>query len=585
MAVKVEDKAAGKIADKDYKALIEDKRTELKNSGLWGRMDADRELAEGKKFTLYDVDNKEVPNAISMTLNDPGVFATNVESNLNNATEQVIVESDDKNLDTAYIEDLVKAAFATASRRLVSAGKFPLNPFIDQQMTRRGRGYAVVLFRMSKKGKERTLICDITPWDSRFVFGRLGQDGFDWAAYETYRTKGSLRVEYPKADIPAGEDSEDIKVWNCFDKHENSIWADEQKVFYQPHHYGRVPVCGQIVPMGSMMADKESRAAQGESIFFLIRDLIPELNRLASIMQSLNQKELDHALLWLTKEGLGAKPPRHRDLTKPGKVVSADIGGGVQPVNFGDLKRHAWLLHSMIETRIQRGSLSNLDLGIMGNQPWSAVSLIEIGEGRDQVFLPRLGARGLLNQQIANMIIEQIQMTGATSVEIGTKGHKRTFDVSKLKGEYEIFFKYFVKSPKVDAARFAMATAAEGRIPDRAILRDILQREDPEEDERWLAWEEAAMLSPAIKMNRTIIKLLEMAKRGDKHAEFEAEVLAAQMGKTIEQVLAGEVEPIQPRETRKSKQLLPMFGSQGGAGGSAQKAAQLQAEPRAEEGE
>jgi len=555
----------------DYLKAIEDKKGEL--SALHARMDADKDLVNLAKYSLKDVNDKNVPNAISVTLNDPAVFAANVESSLGKSTEQVVAESDDKKLDTSYIEDFVRAALASANSRLIKSGKFPLNPFFDQQMCRRGRGAARCLFRMDKTGQ---LITDIVYWDTRYMYHAMGADGLAWAAYETTRSRDSILAEYPKADIT----EESAVVLDVWDKEHNEVYIAEKLVKEWKHPWGFTPVVLQVVPMGSMLADKDSLAHQGESIFFLIRDLIPELNRLVSIIQSLNLKALDNAMLWKSKEGIEAEVPSHKKLTAPGAVTPADIGGGSEPVSYGELKRSAYLLHSMIETRVQRGSLSSIDLGTLDFQ-LSAVALVEIGEGRDQVFLPRLGARGLLNQQLAVMMIDQIIKTGATSVEIGTRGHKRTFDARKLQGEYEVSFKYFIKSPKVDVARFSMAAAAGNLIPEKAKRRDILQREDPEEDERQLRWEEAERLSPAIKMNRTIRGLLEMAERGDEAAGFEAELMSAEMGINIQQMLAGEVaQQPKPEEAQKPQPMVPMFG-----GGSARKAAEITAEPRESEGE
>jgi len=181
------------------------------------------------------------------------------------------------------------------------------------------------------------------------------------------------------------------------------------------------------------------------------------------------------------------------------------------------------------------------------------------------------------------MLIDQTIQTGATAVEIGMRGHKRTFDARKLQGEYDIKFKYFIKSPTRDVARFSMAGAAGNLIPDKAKRRDILQREDPEEDERQLRWEEAERLSPAIKMNRTIVALIEMAKRGDKQAGLEAEIMSAEMGVNLKQMLAGEVgQQPKPEEAEKAEPLVPLFS---GGGGSARRAAELKGTPRAEEGE
>jgi hypothetical protein len=561
----------------DYKKAVEDKKAEL--SSLHLRMDEDRKLVELAKYALKDVNEKNVPNSVSVTLNDPAVFAANVEASLGAATEQVVAESENKNLDTAYIEDFARAAFGSANSRLSKQGRFPLNPFTDQQMCRRGRGAARCFFRMDKKTGQ--LITDIVPWDSRYVYYDMGMDGVIWASYETTRSKAKIEAAYPKARV----DDESAIVLDIWDSEHNEVWVGEEQVFEQKNPYGYPPVVVQVVPMGSMLADPDSQAYQGESIFFLIRDLVPELNRMVSIIQSLNMKALDNALLWRSQDGTQATPPTHKDLTTPGSVTATDIQGGAEPVNYGELKQHAYLLHQMIETRIQRGSLSSIDLGTLQFE-LSAVALIELGEGRDQVFLPRLGARGLLNQQLADMIIDQVTQIGATSVELGTRGHKRSFDVSKLQGEYEVSFKYFVKSPKVDVARFSMAAAAGNLIPDMAKRRDILQREDPEEDERQLRWEEAERLSPAIKINRTIRTLLEMAKRGDKHAEFEAELLSAEMGINLKQMLSGNSQQaVKPEEAQKPQTLVPLF-SKGGGTSSAKKSSQRQTQPRqSEEGE
>lgn len=559
----------------DYLKAVQDKKAEL--SSLHSRMDTDRELVELSKYKLKDVNGKDVPNSISITLNDPAVFAANVESSLGSASEQVVVESEDKKLDTAYIEDFIRATLASANSRLVSQGRFPLNPFLDQQMCRRGRGATRCLFR--KDVKTGQVIPDLAPWDTRFVYSAMGVDGLDWVAYETTRSKDVIEAEYPGVEV-SGTEASVLDIWG---KDINEVHVAEIKAFEQANPHGYPPVVMQLVPMGSMLADKDSLSHQGESIFFLIRDLVPELNRLVSIIQSLNMKALDSALLWKSKEGIEATPPKHKDLTSPGSVTTADIGGGAEPVSYGEIKRSAYLLHSMIEQRIQRGSLSNVDLGTLDFQ-LSAVALIEIGEGRDQVFLPRLGARGLLKQQLAEMIIAQVINMGESSVEIGTHGHKRVFDVRKLQGEYEISFKYFIKQPKVDAARWSIAAAAGNLCSAHTKRRDIVQMEDPEAEEDWLRYEEAEMISPAVKMRRTIKTLLKLAEKGDEDAEAEARLMADQLGVTVEQMLSGSAEQIpKPTEAQEPQPTVPLLGG-GGRASSAQKSAQLQAEPRESEG-
>jgi len=181
------------------------------------------------------------------------------------------------------------------------------------------------------------------------------------------------------------------------------------------------------------------------------------------------------------------------------------------------------------------------------------------------------------------MLIDQIIKTGEKSVEIGTRGHKRSFDIAKLQGEYEITFNYFIKSPKIDMARYSMAASIGNLIPDKAKRREILQREDPEEDERQLRWEEAEMISPVIKLNRIYNSLLELAEKGDEDAEFEAELVSKEMEKLVG-LPPGEAEGKKPTIPKKEGSLLPMFGETAAQPeSSAQKAADLRKTPVEEE--
>lgn len=571
----------------DYLKLVKDKESELND--LYTRMDADRDLVNLVKGELKDVNDKKIPNTIFVTLNMPAVFAANVEASLNAASEQVYVETDSKTIDTAYIEDMVRASFASANKRLISRGWFPLDPYFDQQMCRRGRGAARCLSQM-KEGKDATgkaimqLDTDITPWDTRFVAYAMGQDGLDWASYRTKRSRDQIESEYPPDQYPDAKiNSKTAEVLDIWSREGNIVYIGGKKIIEQEHPFGYCPVALQLVTLGSMLADEDSLKYRGESVFFLIRDLVPELNRLVSIIQNINMKTLDRSKVWRSKEGQ-QEPPEYDDIDKPGRVLAAETGGGPDLVPIGEIQRSAYLLHTMIESAIQKGSLSDIDLGTL-NFELSAVALIEIGEGRDQVFLPRLGARGLLNQQLAEMLIDQVIKTGENSIEIGTRGHKRAFDVAKLQGDYEIEFRYFVKSPKVDMARVSMAAAYGNLIPDKAKRREVLAREDPDEDERLLRWEEAERLSPAVKIHRTIKALLEEAERGNEDAAFEAELLSAEMGVNLKQLLAGEASQVPKPETAEAPQpLLPTFGK-GGGKTSAKKSADLQAEPRMSEGE
>ncbi len=166
----------------------------------------------------------------------------------------------------------------------------------------------------------------------------------------------------------------------------------------------------------------------------------------------------------------------------------------------------------------------------------------------------------MMNQGLADMFTAQVIKIGG-SVELGTPGHKRTFQTSLLDGQYEGYYKYTIKSAAVDAGRASLAAAYGDAIPKRAKLVEIYQREDPDGDEKQLRWEEAERISPRIKMRRTIETLVEMEE------DEEAKILLDELGVTYEQLLAGEMAPPRREEEQEPKQVLSLFGGGGGRAG------------------
>lgn len=535
----------------DYAKLVYDKEQEWRE--LFNRMDTDKDLFYLKKYVMKDTAGRRIPDIVNVTLNRPALFTAVVESALAKSTEQRVVNSSNKDIDTAYIEACLKASFDSANERRILQSKSTINAFLDQQFCRRGRGAARVLFQMV----DGELVPDITTWDTRYMTYEMGTKGFDWTSYKTTRTQDDIEAEYEiKTDKKTAE------VLDIMTPTHNEIWIAGNKHKEQEHDFGYTPVVIRVVSLGSLLADDDMISHYGESLLFLIRTVVPELNRLISIMQTLNLKAVKVPMKYKSKGGTAAQPPDPEAATAMGAITSIDVEGDIAPIDYGDAQRSAQLAYSMIDKSIQEGSLSSFDLGTF-NQPMSAIALIEIGEGRDQVFAPRLGARGMMNQMLSDMIVDQLIKIGGI-VELGTKGHKTGYNTEKLKGDYETTFQYFVKSPKIDAGLYTLAAAAGNLIPERSKRREILQREDPEEDERLLRWEEAERLSPAVKINRTIESLL---KQDEEDANFEAELLSAEMGMTLKMQQTGDVEQLpKPEKEKESKQVMPMFGQGGGMG-------------------
>lgn len=544
----------------DYKQKVKDKETE--QSELISRYKVDSGLLYLDKYIMMGPDGKhEVPDVINVTLSIPGRYANDVISTLGTAKEQSIIESEDENLDTTEIEEFRKAAFASADAKLRLQGGWELNPWLDFHSCIRGGGAARCIFQIA----DGVLDSDIAPWDIRYVTSETGVNGLAWGAYRIGETKDKINALFGgeldrfRMSVTARK-AELLDVW---DTEHNEIWVDGKKILEQEHSFGFTPVVIQKVVLGSMLADEGSLSHQGESIFFLIREAVPELNRLLSIMQTLNFTTLKPPAGWASKGGQGAKPPKYDKAMSPGSMTAHDIGGGVTEIKFGDAQRSAQLAYSIMREGIQEATAAASGLADIESPPASGVRALISGERGDQLLSPRLGLKALMKQDLADMFTAQVILIGG-SIKLGTLRHKRTFQTSKLDGQYEGYYKYTIKSAAVDAGRASLAAGYGNLIPDRAKRVEILQREDPDGDERQLNWEEAGRMSRGVKINRIINDLMEMAKRGDKNAEFEAELLSAEMGINLKQMLAGEVSPLPKEDEPTQTSVLPIFeGSRG----------------------
>ena len=539
----------------DYLKLVKEKKEE--QDELEARWKDDEELLYLKKYVMTDANNKAISDIVNVTLNRPAVFAANTISALGSTSEQRVVKSNVKGFDTHEVEEFLDAGFASANDILGRQGKSLLNPFADVQFAIRGRTARRVLFRKGKglEGKE-ILIPDIANWDSRYLTYEVGNNGLAWGAYgEMERSKALIEAEY--GIVVTGKTGKVLDVW---DMEHNEVWIDGNKQFEQGHDFGFTPIVVQIVSLGygAMLLSEGSLKYEGESIFFLIRDVIPELNRLVSIMQTLNLKAVKPPIMQRIKSKTKAAP--YKDIMDSGQVAAMEPTDSILPISYGDAQKSATMAYNGMSVAIDQGTISPADLGAIERPPASGVRAIMAGEHINSLLAPRLEAKAGLNKQTAEMFTEQcIQLGGG--VELGIKGHKRVFETRNLEGEYDITYKYSFRSPSVDAGLYSLAGAAGHLIPNRAKREEILKREDPDGDEKQLRYEEAERLSVAVKIYRDICSLKETPPNPD----FEVELLAAELGVNVDQMLAGDIsQQPKPEGTEKPTQMVSLFGGGGG---------------------
>jgi hypothetical protein len=524
------------------------------NSELFTRMDEDADLVNlvNNESYIRSATGDAIPNTVHIVLDDAARFAWRVESVLNSAIEYPVVESSSREFDTDYVEDFVTYLFREIDSMLPFIDIEALNPFLDQQNVRRGRSAV----RVTMKLENDKIVPYTLPYDTRYFAYWLHNMKLAGTSYKTLRTKSQVLSEYPDLKSTNFNTIEVDEIWT---PEKNEIWLGTNLHRDPKNIYGEVPVVYKIVPQGSMLRDSDNAKYRGESIFFLIRDLLPELNKLVSIIQSLNLREIDRALQLKLPEGMidpNMTVSGHDEVTAPGTVNPVPQQGGYEYMPVGELRDAARLLHDMIQSRIDASTLNRLQT----LQPKTATEILQVVQDQTDLIMPRLATRGSLKRNIALMAIKQIKML----VKKGQfKLGEKEFDIEKLVGDYTLDYAYYFNDPKTDVARANIGISMRGLRPDYAIRRDIMQLRDPDGEESQLRWEEAERLSPLVKMDRTIRSLLKLAEEGQPGAEDEAKLLTLQLLPAIDQAMSGQLTP-QPEEIKQ----MPTNTSVGDLGGA-----------------
>ena len=408
---------------------------------------------------LLDANDREIVNSVHVLLNDIATFTWEVETELNSAIEQVEVKSKNKRFDTAYVENYIEAAFIDADKLRSLKGMYPFNPFIDQQTFRRGSGASLSNFHIENK----ELVPILATWDTGYFVLEYDNKGILWTATKFYRSESQIIKEYPEAEGTTNS-STDNEVMYIVSRDTSQVWVGGTNVKELPNKLGYVPVVYRRVPMGSMLQDKDTIQYQGESGIFLIRLLFKELERIASIIQSLSLKAVDQALQIQkspTDSAGNAAPGKTVDeLTAPGAVNETPENSRYELMPLGQLQQMYTMFYQMIQERIQRGT-SQMYRNI-ANPPTATQIMMEAQE-QGNIILPRLGTRGLMKQDLAEMFIKQTIDACAKAKIQTVKVDNQDWEVSKLKGDYTIEFKYHFNDPRMDAARQSMATAQQGQ--------------------------------------------------------------------------------------------------------------------------
>jgi len=475
------------MAEEDYRKMVSDKAESFQP--LFARMDIDKALYFLDAYKMMTPDGtSEMPDVINVTFNDPNTFALRSMATLGACTRQTVVKSrtlSEKQCTT--IENFVDDITIDIDESLPNRDIPSLDAFLNEQICVRGHIGARCLCRKDKKGG---FIVDAVPVDTRFNVYNLGVKGLKWSALSYTRTKDAIKDQYNKEITD--DEADVVDLWKP-DK--NIVYTEQETLRTQKNPYGYVPFVMSMSAAGSMLQDKDAAQHKGESIFWSNRGLFSEMNRTASILQTLNIGSFAGGYQYESEAGILAPRPE-RPPFGVRIVVPVEKGGGYKSLPVNDIRNATRLFYAILYTRIQQGGLSAIDYGNL-TFPLSAVAIARVTSGRDTVFLPRLQGKAIFYQQLFRMIIKQFTEAGVEA-ELGEEGKKRKYKPSDLQGDYSIQFRFLSESKEQQIANLSEAQAAKPFISDSTIRRNILKVQDPEAEDERVAAEQAEKLDEAL---------------------------------------------------------------------------------------
>jgi hypothetical protein len=507
----------------------------------WGktvftRMDEDEKLWTGEPFKLTDPDGNDMEAVEHVTLNDARVYGERVLAVLNESEEVIEIngQRNGKELDghqSNVIEDWWSDITYLANEHLNEILLPDMDTYLWEQISIRGRVGARILLSQDRNGFD----IDLLPVDMRKCIYGLGRRGLSRVGFWDTLDRDMCREEYPDYR-PQGEA---VTRWDYWDDIEEIVFLDNK--FYEaiPNKLGHPPFVIQLCQQGTFL-DTSTRALRmrGDSIFSANRDLYPHLNKIASILQSMNMLSL-RPPRQLTSES-GTKLPSE-PVDRLGNTVALKINEDLTRLEQPDILGAGRFFMAELTGALQRGSISNIDWGNLQFQ-LSQVAIATLAGASKQVFTPRLKTMERFKRLLFKEALWQFRIANLTA-DIGRTGSKRIYTKADLEGNYTVDFEYLASLPEETAATYGLASMAARWMDDRSIRKTILKYRDYDDiDEKYLV-QTAQKVSQAL-------ALFQMAQALDKQGKIdEAKVLLIQMGQSLQGITPQEVTKITGVET------------------------------------
>ncbi len=555
----------------DTLTIIKNRMTELKL--LHDRMDKTRDWVYSKAYQMPDLKDpkKSMDNVISVTMPYAAIIANTVINDLMSSFRQTIVEGDISSTTQRTIEKFIDGNREQADEQLVNsnwhASLFEI--WASHVCVRSFIGVRWVSQIIDGK-----YYIDCLPVDMRYVAYEYGNDGLNWVNNRSFRSWGNLVAEYGEELLKdkgvkhnsskTGGANTDIEVDDWWSSNRHELYVGGSLVIDQGHSLGEPPFVIAAPATGFMLRDPKYIAHDSEDILYLIRGILDELNRSASIEQ--------------TKGAATIKPPYVQEQEipdgKPAEAVPTTSqvrkyrkGERPQLLETPDINTAFLTSRQDLAKVLQMGGVNDIDLGNV-SQTVSAVWITAQAGIRKKFSGARLSAIAQGDQQLARKMIKQTQEAaeleeGSPEILVGMTGRKTKYNPDKL-GDPE---KYFVRielrsqSKTEEIANLAQFEAAPD-LPYEWRLEHILGVDDPQSIIRMRDMEDAKRADPAIGLYEMGISLAQEAAELDD--EQEAEVKKIQSMMLCERVVSILKQRLQPAPaTLPSQQATPKEAPKG----------------------
>ncbi|KKN45278.1 hypothetical protein LCGC14_0684640 [marine sediment metagenome] len=523
--------------------------TELKS--LHDRMDRTRDRVYNTPYVMPDLADPthKMDNVISVTMPYGAIIANTVINDLMTSFRQTIVSGSISAKTQRLIEGFIDDNREEADERLANSN-WHATLFEIWCSHVCIRSYIGV--RWVSQIIDGKYVIDVKPIDMRYAPWEYGNDGLNWMAPISFRTRAELEAQYAevikeKKVSLSGESTQLFEVRDYWDSAKKELWINKVLALEQKNPLGEVPFVIGAPATGFMLRDEKYIEHDAEDILYLIRGVLDEMNRTASIEQTKGAETIRPPYEQLTDKVPDSSPADAPPTTSQTKKAQKDLGWKL--LQTPDINNAFLTGRADLAKVLQMGGVNDIDLGNV-SQTVSAVWITAQAGIRKKFSGPRLKAITQGDQQLARMMIRQTQNAveleeGSPDIVVGGMGRKRTYAADKLGDpkQYAIRIELRSQSKTEEIANLVQFESAPD-LPYEWRLEHILGANDPREIIRMKANEDALELDPAQKFADLGLKLAREAE--ESQDEQEKDVLNLRSMMNIERAVTILKQRLQP---------------------------------------